>query len=56
MSATTDKEQDRDSARPPKGPRQLGLSGTPILIRDDGAIRYGMLPPEELDAWRKGAE
>lgn len=43
-------------ARNERAARQLGLSGTPILIRDDGAIRYGMLPPEELDAWLKGAE
>jgi len=34
--------------------RSLGLSGTPILIRDDGAIRYGMLGPSDLDAWLKG--
>jgi thiol:disulfide interchange protein DsbC len=36
--------------------RQLGLSGTPILIRGDGAIRYGALDAPDLDAWLKGAE
>ncbi|MEL6859489.1 MAG: DsbC family protein [Pseudomonadota bacterium] len=40
-------------ARNERAARSLGLSGTPILIRDDGAIRYGMLSPDELDAWLK---
>ena len=41
-------------SRNERAARSLGLSGTPILIRDDGAIRYGMLPPSDLDAWLKG--
>ncbi|MEM9573519.1 MAG: DsbC family protein [Pseudomonadota bacterium] len=41
-------------ARNERAARSLGLSGTPILIRDDGAIRYGMLQAAELDAWLKG--
>ena len=41
-------------SRNERAARSLGLSGTPILIRDDGAIRYGMLGAEDLDAWLKG--
>jgi thiol:disulfide interchange protein DsbC len=41
-------------SRNERAARSLGLSGTPILIRDDGAIRYGMLAPSDLDAWLKG--
>ena len=43
MSATTDKEQDRDSARPPKGPRQLGLSGKLLLMTIPLAMIAGMM-------------
>lgn len=43
-------------ARNERAARTLGLSGTPILIRDDGAIRYGMLGPSDLDAWLKGGK
>ena len=43
-------------ARNERAARSLGLSGTPILIRDDGAIRYGMLGPSDLDAWLKGGQ
>lgn len=41
-------------SRNERAARSLGLSGTPILVRDDGAIRYGMLAPSDLDAWLKG--
>lgn len=41
-------------SRNERAAQSLGLSGTPILIRDDGAIRYGMLAPTDLDAWLKG--
>lgn len=41
-------------SRNERAARSLGLSGTPILIRDDGAIRYGTLAPTDLDAWLKG--
>ena len=43
MSATTDKEQDRDSARPPKRPRQLGLSGKLLLMTIPLAMIAGMM-------------
>jgi len=43
-------------ARNERAARTLGLSGTPILIRDDGAIRYGMLGPSDLDTWLKGGK
>lgn len=43
-------------SRNERAARSLGLSGTPILIRDDGAIRYGMLSPSDLDAWLKGGQ
>lgn len=43
-------------ARNERAAKSLGLSGTPILIRDDGAIRYGMLSPSDLDAWLKGGK
>ncbi len=41
-------------ARNERAARSLGLSGTPILIRGDGVIRYGMLGASDLDAWLKG--
>ena len=41
-------------SRNERAARSLGLSGTPILIRDDGAIRYGMLSPSDLNAWLNG--
>ena len=41
-------------SRNERAARSLSLSGTPILIRDDGAIRYGMLAPSDLDTWLKG--
>jgi thiol:disulfide interchange protein DsbC len=41
-------------SRNERAARTLGLSGTPILIRDDGTILYGMLSPADLDAWLKG--
>lgn len=43
-------------ARNERAARTLGLSGTPILIRDDGAIRYGTLAPSDLDAWLNGGK
>lgn len=41
-------------ARNERAARALGLSGTPILIRGDGAIRYGALSASDLDTWLKG--
>ncbi|MEO1187708.1 MAG: DsbC family protein [Pseudomonadota bacterium] len=41
-------------ARNERAARALGLSGTPILIRGDGAIRYGALSAPDLDTWLKG--
>ena len=43
-------------ARNERAARSIGLSGSPILIRDDGAIRYGALGPSDLDAWLKGGK
>jgi len=31
-----------------------GFSGTPVLVRDDGAVVLGFRPREFLDAWLKG--
>lgn len=35
--------------------RQHGFSGTPVLIRKDGAVLEGYRPREFLEAWLKGA-
>lgn len=44
----------RAVARNENAARRLGLSGTPILVRDDGAIRYGALSADALNAWLEG--
>lgn len=44
----------RAVARNERAARSLGLSGTPILIRGDGAIQYGALAAEDLGTWLNG--
>lgn len=44
----------RAVARNEAAARKLGLSGTPILIRDDGVIRYGALSGGDLNTWLEG--
>lgn len=36
--------------------RVHGFSGTPVLVRDDGAVVLGYRPREFLDAWLKGGD
>jgi signal transduction histidine kinase len=43
VSAATDNEQDSDRPRPPKGPRQLGLSGKLLLMTIPLAMIAGMM-------------
>jgi thiol:disulfide interchange protein DsbC len=33
-----------------------GFTGTPVIVRSDGAVHHGYLPKEELLAWLRGAK
>jgi hypothetical protein len=33
--------------------RQHGFTGTPVIVRDDGAVLHGFRPREFLETWLK---
>jgi thiol:disulfide interchange protein DsbC len=35
--------------------RANGFTGTPVIVRSDGAVHHGFMPKAELSAWLKGA-
>ena len=35
--------------------RRLGLTGTPVLIRSDGAVQFGALPEHQIRTWLQGS-
>ena len=36
--------------------RDNGFTGTPVIVRSDGAVHHGYLPKDELLAWLRGAK
>ena len=36
--------------------REIGLSGTPVIVRSDGAVIEGFRPREAIAAWLRGAK
>jgi thiol:disulfide interchange protein DsbC len=36
--------------------RQNGFTGTPVIVREDGAVHHGYMPKAELLAWLKGSK
>ena len=36
--------------------RENGFTGTPVIVRSDGAVHHGYLPKDKLLAWLKGAK
>ena len=36
--------------------RENGLSGTPVIVRSDGAVIEGFRPREAIAAWLRGAK
>jgi thiol:disulfide interchange protein DsbC len=36
--------------------RDNGFTGTPVIVRSDGAVHHGFMPKDELLAWLRGAK